>query len=614
MAWFDNGIKRISGIPVYFSEIGAAIDGRYPITRLGTVFDITFTEGAIRHSGSYTLEKDSLFTAASQTRIFAGMSPMSVVASGSRRINDLTTPYLVYRTSDKEYDDYGYNDHWFGLNQEQEYGQKIWTGYIQSYNKDLRHWNDVEIITGSSIGGDDSYNIITTIANGVSSDPLWQFQRGYSYKTNQRLYTDNAFLKTSGNKMKATFINNPGAQRIELHPILSGFGVKESYSVLNIYDVESIKPEILMVIPYSILNNTDYFDPDEDKADPRPDGPDWDGDTSGPGGGDGNYQDYPDEPVGFPSLPSISAIDTGFLTMYNPSSAELQALVDYLWTSDWVDTIKKMVSNPMDAIIGLNIIPYDPGTYVASTCKIGAILTGISMNKVTEQYKVLDCGSVSVPEHWGNALDYNNVNISVALPFVGIRTLDTNLVMNSTVSLKYYVDLLTGSAIAMLEISKSNTTKSVYYNFECNLNYQIPVTGANYAETIKALMSTVSSGIGLASSAATSNAAGALSSATNMIASAFMAGSGAHHYESSGNLSANIGILGQFQPYIIVELPKQSLPANFKKNKGYTSNITASLGSLSGYTEASYFHLDGIPATDQEKNLIDNALRSGVIL
>ena len=44
------------------------------------------------------------------------------------------------------------------------------------------------------------------------------------------------------------------------------------------------------------------------------------------------------------------------------------------------------------------------------------------------------------------------------------------------------------------------------------------------------------------------------------------------------------------------------------------SRITAKLGDLTGFTVVEEIHLEHISATDDEKKLIENALKSGVIL
>lgn len=614
--WFDNGIKRITGESIYYTEIGGAdSNGFYPVTRLGTVFK--FPIAMIRNSaGTITFDDPVEFIAHSGTKILLRPAPQNVGVTSKRR-----NLYEVYDKTPDELD----------------------SEPISSA------WNTADILAVSSAGGrafiqrhkplpesgyyaeeamDSSYRTYGYFS--YTPDVYELDARDFWRRSYPSTYTNSAFMgyaatsrSADGNEnyIDVVITNDPNRNRLTFFPLIYGYNVVASDDIIDVYSGTylMIKGDLLTVlgtIPYSFLNDSRYFNPEEDGTEPRPDeGPDFGGDTSVPGGGDGNYINYPSDDIGLPALPTIGAIDTGFLTMYNPSIGQLQNLVDYLWTSDWIDTIKKMVSNPMDAIISLQLAPYEIGLTASSTCKIGAVNTEIPMAKVAGQYQSLSAGTVKIPEHWGNALDYNNVNISVYIPFVGIRSIDTNLCMNSTLSLTYYIDKLTGSAIAMLMVSKANTSISIYYTYDCNVNYQIPITGANYAETIKAIMSLTASSVGMGASLASGNMGGAMTAGASMIGSAFMAGSGACHYEGSGNLSANTGLLGQFVPYVIVELPKQSLPKNFSHLKGYTSNITASLGSLTGFTMVEAVHVENITgATDTEKQMIEDLLKRGVIL
>lgn len=591
--WFDEGMKKGTGESIYWTEYEADENGRLRITYPGTFVEIPLTRGG----GAYedTLPQHLVFASNSHTEILL----------------DISRSFVAY----KNYLDYTYQlDH----NAVLAVPRTSLDNHISWNTSTYCSLSRFDEHKGTHLAPEQVYSRVNSnlfLIREYRADGLAEGWKREAQPRNN--YDDAGYNYVSGNSVIATWCRNDGAQQLELRVVKSGYTVDVSSSVVDIYNVDCVAGQIMAAIPYSYLNNENYFDPTKDTPAKRPPkgSPGFAGDISGPGGGKGNYGNYPSDDIGFPELPTISAIDTGFLTMYNPTTSQLQSLVNYLWTSDWVDTIKKMIANPMDAIISLQLAPYPIPSVVSSTIKIGGVATEIPSIKVTDQYQILDCGSVSVPEHWGNSLDYNNVNIAIFLPFIGVRSLDTNVIMNSNVSLKYYVDLLTGSGIAMLQVSKANTSKSVYYTFEANLNYQIPVTGANYSETIKALITMTGSAVGAGMSAASGNVAGALGATASMVGSAFMAGSGAHHFESSGSLSANTGLLGQYVPYIIVELPRQSLPADFSHLKGYTSNITARLGSLSGYTVVESVHVDDIEgASDEEKNRILELLMQGVII
>jgi len=381
----------------------------------------------------------------------------------------------------------------------------------------------------------------------------------------------------------------------------------------------------LAEIPYSKMNDPNFWNPDIDGFDDPPEPPidDPDDDTSKPSTGTPQYN-YPDDEIDFPVLPIKSAISTGFLTMYCPTVEQLQDFVDYLWTSNWVDTIKKMMSNPMDAVISLTICPAELPIYQSSTLKIGGVDTLIACNKVVNQYQILDCGTINVPEKFGSFLDYSPyTKVSIYLPFVGTRDLDTDIIKGATVSLKYYVDLLTGSAIAMLMCSKQGNTQSVYYHFDCNINYQIPVTGANYSEVIKGLLAitggviagaTAVGGMVATGGVSAVGMAGAMASGGSVLSGVANVVGNKHSVSSHGSLSGNTGLLSNYEPYLIIEHPKQNIPSSLKNDKGLMSNITAKLSNITGYTEMEYLHLDGITCTDIERNEIEQILKTGVIL
>lgn len=82
----------------------------------------------------------------------------------------------------------------------------------------------------------------------------------------------------------------------------------------------------------------------------------------------------------------------------------------------------------------------------------------------------------------------------------------------------------------------------------------------------------------------------------------------------SGSISGSSGMLGNRIPYVMLEYPHQSLADNYKHYVGYPSNMTALLGTLSGYTECEQVIVSGITATDPELEEIMEALKGGVYL
>lgn len=330
----------------------------------------------------------------------------------------------------------------------------------------------------------------------------------------------------------------------------------------------------------------------------------FENDHSHTGGGKGKYTKNGDK-TGKPSLPSSDVLSSGFIAMYTPTAAQLQALGAKLWSDDFIETFLKLWNDPMEAIISLGLVPFTPTSSGMTNCVIGNYDTEVSMSRVTAQYQKLSCGSVYIPEYWGSALDYSPYcEAEIFLPFVGMKKLDIDDVMDKTLSVDYNVDLLGGEAVCYVTVDDV-----VMYDFRCNLQTSIPISSSSYASLYSNIIKGLSSlAVGGAAGAATGAAAGAITSAVNVVTSKHSS------IERGSELSPNAGVLGLLTPYIILHRVVQSLPGGFGYFKGYPSNITKTLSSCSGYTEVEYIHLDGINATEEEKNDLLTILKEGIII
>lgn len=342
------------------------------------------------------------------------------------------------------------------------------------------------------------------------------------------------------------------------------------------------------------------------------------GGNTGSGGGSGNF-DHTSDPVDIPSLPTLSAADTGFITLFNPSAAQLRDLANYMWSNPLfdLDAWKKIFADPMDAILGLSIVPVNVPSGGATAVTVGNISTGVSMTKATAQYVEVDCGSLNVQEFWGAYLDYAPyTKCEIHLPYCGIHPLDIDDVMGKTVTVKYHVDILSGACCAYVKCGDS-----VLYEFVGQCAASIPITGDNWTNVINGVMqiaasvgTMVATG-GLAAPVTGANAAKSIGQAVAIdanIASTIM--SMKPSIEKSGSLGGVGGMLAIQKPYLILTRPNQALPANQNKYTGYPAFITLALADLEGYTEIEQIHLENVPATSAELDEIITLLKGGVIL
>ena len=343
------------------------------------------------------------------------------------------------------------------------------------------------------------------------------------------------------------------------------------------------------------------------------DNPYGEGGSATVGGGDGAYGN-PDATDGaeIPALPSISAADLGFITMYNPTAAQLKSLSNFMWSGAFdLVTYKKLFSDPMQSIIGLAIVPVQPSVAGSKNVMFGTIDSGISMNYLSTNYVQLDCGSVSIDKYVGCFMDNDPyTKISIYLPFIGIRQLSADDCIGRSLHVVYNIDVLTGACACFVEVSGRGVLYS--YNGSCITN--VPLTAVNFSGAIQNAVSAIGSAIGIAAGMATGAApVTAMSIAGLATSAANTAVNSKPTVQRSGNLGGSAGILSILTPYVIIERPNMSVPNKVQKFVGQTSNITMYLGDCRGFTMCEYVHLDNLNATSEEIVEIESMLRSGVI-
>lgn len=306
-------------------------------------------------------------------------------------------------------------------------------------------------------------------------------------------------------------------------------------------------------------------------------------------------------------VPPIGVNATGFVALYSPTKQELKQFNNYLWSlgTDPVDAISRLFQNPMDAIIGLHQIYAPAPTYTVANIRVGLLDSGVSSRICNEQYVSIDFGSITINEYFGNVLDYTPyTNITMYLPFIGYVELRTEDVMKSIVSLKYNIDLLTGSCVAIINVKKDNMNADLY-SFNGNCAIQLPITGANYSGILSTILS---AGLAIATKGATASM-GALG-----VVSSIAHGSNIPIIHGN-NATSNYGAMSGKTPFIIINRQSDVSPYNFNNFFGYASSKTTKLSKLSGYTKVKDVHLDNVNnATDEELDMIYNLLTGGIII
>lgn len=327
------------------------------------------------------------------------------------------------------------------------------------------------------------------------------------------------------------------------------------------------------------------------------------------GGIDGTFDPYGDD-IAFPDLPTVSGVSSGLIKIYKPTIRELQSFAQWLYASPldqsiWT-TLTKLYSSPFDYIVSLQLMPIDSQAVDVSTIKLGPVDTNISANKLTSQYYSTAEYTKTIDEYYGSFIDYSpNTKIMLYLPFIGFHEISADDAMAGELSIKYNIDLMTGDCIAFIRV-RSKYTNSVMYQYKGNCAAQIPLTGRDFSQI-------VSAGLSAAANIGFTVATGGGAKAANILGSVLTTATSKPTINRGGSIVGNASHLTGYTPYLLFMRPAASHPASYEKFKGRPSNITATLGTLTGYTVVDSIINSGYSkASKSEIDAIDRLLKGGV--
>lgn len=311
----------------------------------------------------------------------------------------------------------------------------------------------------------------------------------------------------------------------------------------------------------------------------------------------GDYDNTSDV-VGIADVNNInlsSALQSGLVKCYAMSTESINSLSDFLWSSNFVDVIKKMQNDPIQNIQKLCYYPFEVEKGEVANIWIGNVDSGISAPRVVKQFQEIDFGDLQITEYYGNALDYET-DIAIFLPFIGEKTLSCVDIMGGTINLKYRVDILTGTCVAIISavrVQNDVTLKSVLYTFSGDMSNEVPLT-ASQNNFFKSLVSNPTDVEKTLTTAATG---GALS----------MIGGISHSYSHTGSIGGNVGFLSVLTPYLIIRRPVNVKPANYEKTFGYPAYTSDTLANQKGYCRYKECYYDN-QYLDLEKDVSDEIL------
>lgn len=350
------------------------------------------------------------------------------------------------------------------------------------------------------------------------------------------------------------------------------------------------------------------------------------------------------EPIGIsptpnmPSTPIAFSQGGGLVTVYHPTPAELYSFEQWLWVTYADATIDKIFNNPFDGVITLFELYCTPTDVGRQNIKSGFLDSGIN-SAVISRYTQIDCGTIGIPEYYGNYLDYSPYSKAhVYLPFIGIVELNVDDIVGHAVNITYRIDEYNGACIAMITVAKVTEVNgeqvkysNTMYQFSGNCSVELPLAGGTQA-AIKAgmmqadayqtaanisagaslvggvgslLLGSIGGAISGVGQAASNYAYGQANALSNML-------SGKSTVQKSGSFGASHGALGIKTPFIVVTRPKQIQVPNYNELYGYPAHKMVYVGDCTGFLRCREVHVVSATANDEEKSMIENLLKTGV--
>ena len=367
----------------------------------------------------------------------------------------------------------------------------------------------------------------------------------------------------------------------------------------------------------------------------------------------------PDDPSAGSSYPTVvPSSGSGLIHVYNPTPAEFVAFGHWLWVTYADATIDKIWNNPFDGIIGAHELYATPGVSGRDNIRSGFLVCPTSANLVPNRYTEIDCGTVVVPEFYGNYLDYSPYSqCYIYLPFIGINEVSIDDIVGHAVNIRYRVDSYNGSCIAMIYVAKQNY-RNLCYQFAGNCAVEVPLAGGSQA-AIKAgmmqaeaygratvqsaqIQKTAKIGTGIVQGAHAGAGGGAFNPVAGIVGALLggLAGGtagyiqGAADYgaaklsagamqeaarvankssvQHSGQFGASHGAMGLKVPFIMIRNPIQVKVVNYNEEYGFPAHKRVIVGGCTGYLRVREVNVVSAHATNEEKIAIEEALKNGV--
>ena len=216
---------------------------------------------------------------------------------------------------------------------------------------------------------------------------------------------------------------------------------------------------------------------------------------------DGGYTDQNrySEPIDDGGLPKQDLLGYGIVNLYKVDKSEMKDLMKFLYadiSSNIVDAVKNMMADPLQAIISAHMIHMNPTISGLEEIKFCGYETGCQAFAISQQYYEYEW-EINIRNFYGAFIDYEGTRLKLALPYVGIEEIDPRYFIGGKMTVRYYVDILTGMVIVHVYADtvqkgpKNIELDAPIYIFNGNCILSFPMSSVNWGNTFQSLMNVI---------------------------------------------------------------------------------------------------------------------------
>lgn len=325
------------------------------------------------------------------------------------------------------------------------------------------------------------------------------------------------------------------------------------------------------------------------------------------------------------ALQAFFNVSNGF-QLHQLLSDDLQHIFALLYDDTFISRYTTAIYNPLSAVLSLHLLPQRLVDPQETTSPL--TLSGYNISSNLPTPKNFPIVSTLKAEHIGDVdIDATDTFLDYApytraylhLPYIGVVDIDINAIAAGTISVDYITDATTGNCAAFVWCSDRDGVNTYKYVATGNCAYTMPMFAAQ--QDGAAIGKIVNSTLGLAMSAISGNAAGAISAAGGIAGGIFDAATTQRNTQITGSFSGNASLISDTVCWLEIVRPVWAEPEHFQQLDGLPSMLSGTIADFSDYGDAYSGYLrvvdldtDGIHATDDELTEIESVLKSGIFV